>query len=85
MTDYTSMVDQLFINEAVHWKTFEMIQPGEIKPGEGWCGVVYLHDIKWKEQMDDYIASANVNLYLAPFKGANEEITEKTFHRRMME
>ena len=86
MTNYYDGVGDLTINDAKHWNTMGILQPGDVKSGEAWCGVARLYDIKWKKKPSGFfIASANVDMFMAPFKETNVASKEKTDHRVMME
>ena len=86
MVNYTSLFENLIINDVKHWRTLDVIEQNEIKEDEGWCGVIHLHEIKWVRKSTDYeIDSATVDMYLGPFKETNEVAKERTDHRAMME
>lgn len=69
--------------------TKEILKEGDILEDEGYIGVVYVHDITWKESEEaaDDIQSATVDVYLAPISETNikKSLSSITDHRVIME
>lgn len=85
MATYFAEFKGLDFSEIKHHQTKQILAEGDIVEGDGYCGVVYLHNINW-----DYSArviKASVNLYITPFAETNPKAKKTGFtdSRVMME
>lgn len=90
MANYDAYFNDLIFSQVKHHRTGASLQPGDIKSGDGQCGVVHLHDIEWKASSNKYnsvVYKAKVDLWLTPFRETNEEASKSksTDHRLIME
>ena len=85
MAKYFTEFYGLEISEVRHHRTGDVLTEGDIKKGEGACGVVHVHDIK--QTNENFVDEAVVNLYVTPFNETNVEAKKTGFtdHRVMME
>ena len=86
MADYFGSFDGLKFSEVKHHGTKDVLEEGDIKEGEGYCGVVHVHDIVWDKKYG-FVDRAKVELYCTSFEETNVLSTKSgsTDHRVMME
>jgi len=75
MAEYYTIFDNLTFGEIKHFITKRLIQVGDIKEDEGYCGVAHVYDIEWFENSGRFdLDEAKVDLYIAPFLETNPEM-----------
>lgn len=86
MSTYYSKLNQFSVSKPKHWRTKNILDAGDIKEDEMYCGVAHVHHIKWSAHGSANVDSAMVDLWLAPISETNQvRPREWTAGRVMME